>query len=90
MAAGDLYIECEGGGKELIASSGLLEVLNALAVYTDAGKYGLRTVVVSESSANINPLIPCGGPLKSWEDLIKFLVVESADGKPALGLITES
>ena len=90
MAAGDLYIECDGGGKQLIASSGLLEVLNALAVVTNTGKHGLRTVTLSAAAGNISPLIPCGGPLKGWEELIMNLVVESASGQPALGLITES
>jgi hypothetical protein len=90
MATGDLYIECEGGGKKLIASSGLLEMLNALAVVTDAGKHGLRTVVTDAAAATINPLVPCGSPLLGWEELLANIIVESASGEPAIGLVTEA
>jgi hypothetical protein len=90
MAAGDLYIECEGGGKTLIASSGLLEVLNALAVKTSTGKHGLRAVTSAAAAADITALVPCGAPLMGWEELLLNLVVESASGAPAIGLITES
>lgn len=90
MAAGDLYVECEGGGKKLIASSTLLETLNALAVKTSTGKYGLRAVTTSAAAANIDPLVPCGAPLLGWEELILNLVVEATSGEPAIGLVTES
>lgn len=90
MAAGDLYIECEGGGKKFVASAGLIEVLNALAVVTSTGKRGFRAVTISAAAADISPLIPCGAPLMGLEELILNTVVESAAGLPAFGFITES
>lgn len=90
MAAGDLYIECEGGGKKLIAESGWLEKLNALAVKTAANKYGLRAVRVTAAAGDITPLIACGEPLKDLGDLFGWLIVESASGEPAIGLIEEA
>ncbi len=90
MAAGDLYIECDGGGKKLIATSGWLEKLNALAVKTAGNKYGLRTVSVSAAAEDISPLVACGDDMKSFEELFGWIIVESASGEPALGLVQES
>lgn len=93
MAAGDLYIECEGGGKKLIAESGWLEKLNALAVKTineSPAKYGLRATRISRSAENIVPLIACGEPLKEIGDLLGWLITESTSGEPSIGLIEEA
>lgn len=90
MATGDLYIECEGGGKKLIAESGWIEKLNALAVKSNTGKYGFRTVRTSHAAGNISPLIACGQPLMELGDLLGFTIVESASGEPAIGLIEEA
>jgi hypothetical protein len=90
MAAGDLYIECDGGTKKLIASSGWLEKLNALAVKTDGNKYGLRAVRVSAAANTIDPLVGCDDPLKDIGDLLGWIIVESASGAPAIGLIEEA
>ena len=90
MAAGDLYIECDGGGKKLVASSGWLEVLNALAVKTVAGKHGLRTVTITTAAGNISPLVACGDTLKGLEELLGWVIVESASGEPAIGLVIEA
>lgn len=90
MAAGDLYIECEGGGKKLVGSSAALEILNALVVKTVAGKYGFRTVTITTAAGNISPVLNCGEPLMDLDTLLKWVVVESASGQPAIGLIAES
>ena len=90
MAAGDLYIECEGGGKQLIAASQDLEIINALIVKTNTDKYGIRTVITSAAAGNISPVVECSGPLMDWLQALQMVIVESASGKPALGLITEA
>ncbi len=90
MAVGDLYIECEGGGKQLIAASQELEIISALIVKTNTGKYGLRTVLTSATAGNITPVVGCGGPLLTLLEALQMVIVESASGAPALGLVTEA
>lgn len=90
MAAGDLYIECEGGGKKLVASSSTLEMLNALLVKTTGGKYGFRAVTSSAAANAISPVVPCGGPNLDLDQILAYAIVESASGEPAIGFVTES
>ena len=91
MATGDKYIPCEGtAGKQLTISSGALEILNALLVKSNTGKWGFRTVRTSHTAANISPAIACGADLMDIETILRNVVVDSADGKPAIGLIEEA
>ena len=91
MATGDKYIACESTtGRLLTISSGALELLNALVVKTAAGKYGLRTVTTTTAAANISNVVTCSTDLMDFETLLKNIIVESASGKPAIGLVAES
>ena len=91
MATGDKYIPCEGvAGKQLTISSGALEILNALLVKTTTGKYGFRTVRTSAAAGNISSAITCGADLLDLETILRNVVVESASGKPAIGLVEEA
>lgn len=90
MAAGDPYISCDASGKQITVDSSVLQMLNALAVKTAAGKYGFRAVRVSTAAANITPLVGCGEPLKELGELMGWVIVQTASGKPAIGLIEEA
>lgn len=87
MATGDKYIECDSTDKILSDSSGLLELLNACLVKTAAGEYGLRTQDITASAGNISQVVTCSDDLRSPEQLLREIIVEDADGKPAIGLV---
>ena len=90
MAAGDAYIECNPTGKLLTADSSEAEILNALLVQTSTGVIGLRTVSVSAAEANIDQYITCAADLKTPYGVLQLAIGETASGKPALVLISES
>jgi len=84
-------LECDATGKRLLTdASGLVEMLNALLVVTDTGKVGLRTVTVSAAAEDISQAVTCSESLMDLEQLLRKMIVESPDGKPAIGLIEES
>lgn len=88
MAAGDKAIGCTGG--PLTPDSSTMEILNALLVKTAANKYGIRTVTVSTAAGNISNRIECGDPLLNFDQWLKEVVVLTASGEVAIGLVLES
>lgn len=90
MAAGDNYLECNGTGKKLTVTSDLEEILSALLVKDASGNMGLRTVTRAVSAGSISQVVACGSPNLSILDALRSMIVETASGEPAIGLITEA
>lgn len=91
MAEGDVYIECDSSGKQLHDASGLLEMLNALLVVDNNGKFGLRVANRAVAAGDLDFYHACGGqPLLTFEQILGKVIVESAGGDPAISLIEES
>jgi hypothetical protein len=66
------------------------ELLNSLLVKDIAGNYGLRTVRVSAAAANIESVRQCEGNNLTLEQIARYVIGVSDDGKPAIILIEET
>jgi len=71
-------------------SISLEELLNSLLVKDDAGNYGLRTKRVSAAAADIVDVRQCGGVNLTVEQIARYIIGVSDDGKPAIILIEEA
>ena len=71
-------------------SISLEELLNSLLVKDDAGNYGLRTKRVSAAAADIESVRQCDGTNLTAEQIARYIVGVSDDGKPAIILIEET
>lgn len=71
-------------------SISLEELLNSLLVKDDAGNYGLRTVRVTAAAADIENVRACEGNNLTVEQIARYAIGVSDDGKPAIILIEEA
>ena len=87
MATGDPYIECSAAGKVLTETSELAEILSALIVVSSTGKVGFRYTTTTVAGENLTPIVGCSMENLSPVDVLRRVIVEDANGDPAIGLI---
>lgn len=71
-------------------SISLNELLNSLLVRDNAGNYGLRTKRLTVAAGNIESVRQCDGANLTDEQIARYVIGVSDDGKPAIILIEET